>query len=152
MADEYYLIKGSTLTAIGDAIRYKEGSTATINPVDMPASINNACDIQWDKGYNVGFNDGASSELDAFYDLEMYGSADGLEFWIYNCHPSYELEIEVEIYNNAEGGGLSTIVATIPPQGEYYWTSSGDDTVLLDSSSNFVNDWEVDIRGVEWIK
>lgn len=34
-----YLIQGETLTAIGDAIRAKDGSTAQIAPGDMPAKI-----------------------------------------------------------------------------------------------------------------
>lgn len=34
-----YLIQGETLTAIGDAIRAKDGSTAQISPGDMPAKI-----------------------------------------------------------------------------------------------------------------
>lgn len=34
-----YLIQGETLTAIGDAIRAKDGSTAHIAPGDMPAKI-----------------------------------------------------------------------------------------------------------------
>lgn len=39
MADEYVRMKKSTLTAIGDAIRSKEGSTELIPPLEMPARI-----------------------------------------------------------------------------------------------------------------
>lgn len=39
MADDYYLIKGSTLTGIGDAIRSKDGTTATISASDMATRI-----------------------------------------------------------------------------------------------------------------
>lgn len=43
MADEYVRMKKSTLTAIGDAIRSKEGSTELIPPLEMPARIEAIC-------------------------------------------------------------------------------------------------------------
>lgn len=39
MADDYYLIKGSTLTDMADAIREKDGTTETISASDMATRI-----------------------------------------------------------------------------------------------------------------
>lgn len=65
-----YLIQGETLTAIGDAIRAKDGSTAQIAPGDMPAKI-------------AAIETGGGGKAYSYYDDVCFYDYDGT--LIYSC-------------------------------------------------------------------
>lgn len=59
-----YLIQGSTLTDIADAIRDRTGSAEGLSPLDMPAAIaaipaGDRYQEGYDAGYRAGYGDGS---------------------------------------------------------------------------------------------
>ena len=143
MAEQYYLIKGSTLTAIADVLRDVDGEEE-YNPSDMPNAIKTACNI----AYSNGYTNGANSELDALYDFHIIATPTGCEFWVVNYHPTYFLTITVCITNNLNNSSYTESFSVDPDGGDYYWSyDSGN--VMVSSSGN---EWEINVEGVEWTK
>lgn len=109
--------------AIADTIRNKgDNLSITMKPSEMPNNIETVCEHQYDKGYDVGLDEGKQAEYDRFWDMfQQNGNRKGYQnafmtAWddtAYN--PKYPIVCQSNIYAATGLFSGSTITDTKVP-------------------------------------
>lgn len=147
MAEEYYLIKGETLTNLADTMRNVFGINEEFRgdqiATRIAGEVDNVYDSAFDDGYAEGYADGASSELNALYDVQVMTTTTGFYIYVYNYHPIYSLTIEVEVTEESSGD-TDYVEFIVPPNGEDEYDSG----TMGSYGSSVV--WNINVYGVRW--